>query len=358
LPKAPSDLHGARKGDLVTLTWTIPRLTSDRQRVRYLGKTNICRSLDAVLKQCEKVVGEAAPPADFVNGKKSANAKVTASFVDALPSAIEREHPEGFATYAIEVLNTANRGVGISNQVHVPLLPTLPPFAGFAAEVNDQGVMVTWRCPLSAGQGASGAKYLFRIYRRAEGGGETKIAEIDATSCAMGPRAIVPLPDQQPSPESTVPNPQDKIISSFLDQSFEWEKTYSYRGTVVSVLQTTGKPPTEVEGEDTPGVKVFAHDIFPPAVPSGLQAVYSGQGQQPFIDLIWAPVPDADLDGYNVYRHEGSATPVKLNSELIKAPAFRDTQVEAGKTYFYSVSAVDQRGNESGRSAEGSEKVP
>jgi fibronectin type 3 domain-containing protein len=42
----------------------------------------------------------------------------------------------------------------------------------------------------------------------------------------------------------------------------------------------------------------------------------------------------------------------------VKTPAFRDTKVEGGKTYFYSVSAVDARGNESGRSEEASETVP
>ena len=55
-----------------------------------------------------------------------------------------------------------------------------------------------------------------------------------------------------------------------------------------------------IEGDDTPEVKVFANDVFPPAVPSGLQAVFSGPGQKPFIDLVWAPVSDADLAGYNV----------------------------------------------------------
>jgi fibronectin type 3 domain-containing protein len=43
---------------------------------------------------------------------------------------------------------------------------------------------------------------------------------------------------------------------------------------------------------------------------------------------------------------------------LVKTPAFRDMNVVAGKTYFYSVSAVDQRGNESGRSEETSEGAP
>jgi fibronectin type 3 domain-containing protein len=105
-------------------------------------------------------------------------------------------------------------------------------------------------------------------------------------------------------------------------------------------------------------VRVFAHDVFPPAVPSGLQAVFSGAGQQPFIDLIWAPDTDADLAGYNIYRHEAGTAEQKINSELVKTPAFRDTNVAAGHTYLYSVSAIDFRGNESAHSPEASESVP
>jgi len=105
-------------------------------------------------------------------------------------------------------------------------------------------------------------------------------------------------------------------------------------------------------------VKVFAHDVYPPAVPSGLQAVFSGVGQPPFIDLIWSPVTDADLAGYNVYRREDDGPSAKTNSELVKTPALRDSNVSSGKKYFYSVSAVDLRGNESARSEETSESVP
>jgi len=39
LPKPPSDLRASRKGDRVTLTWSEPTLTTDRQSVRYLGPT-------------------------------------------------------------------------------------------------------------------------------------------------------------------------------------------------------------------------------------------------------------------------------------------------------------------------------
>ena len=49
---------------------------------------------------------------------------------------------------------------------------------------------------------------------------------------------------------------------------------------------------------------------------------------------------------------------MKITAELVKAPAYRDAQVQRGHKYFYSVSAVDLRGNESARSAEASETVP
>ena len=75
---------------------------------------------------------------------------------------------------------------------------------------------------------------------------------------------------------------------------------------------------------------------------------------------------NADLAGYNVYRLEAGAETgsgagekmVKVNSELVKSPAYRDSAVESGKTYTYSVTAVDVRGNESGRSEETGEAVP
>ncbi len=338
LPKPPADLRAARKGERVTLTWSVPARTTDRQSVRYLGKTLICRAVDSALKQCGNAVGEVSSPADFV--EKSSVRKIISRFTDTLASATGQD-PGGFATYAVEVLNMAGRGAGLSNQARVPLLPTQPPFSDFAAQTTAQGVMISWKCSPASSPAVRGLRYLFRIYRHPElQAGSTKVAEVDVTGCVVGLRGA------------------DKIVNSFFDQSFEWENTYFYRGTVVSVMEPAEKPATEVEGDDTAEVKVFAHDVFPPAVPSGLQAVFSGSGQQPFIDLIWTPVSDVDLAGYNIYRHEAGHSPEKLNVELVKMPAFRDAQVEAGKNYFYSVSALDQRGNESNRSEETNETVP
>jgi hypothetical protein len=175
-------------------------------------------------------------------------------------------------------------------------------------------------------------RYTYRVYRRPDGGDADTIA------------GELPL--------------DASAATQIVDHSFEWEKTYFYRATIVTLIHSEGKPETQFEGEDTPAVKVFAHDVFPPAVPSGLQAVFSGVGQQPFIDLIWAPDTDADLAGYNIFRCEPGAEPVKINADLVRTPAFRDMNVASGKVYVYSVSAVDVRGNESARSEEASEAVP
>ena len=246
--------------------------------------------------------------------------------------------PAAEVTYAVEVLNRNARGAGLSNRVHVPALLTLPPPPDLAAELTGDGVVLTWTS-VGESQNVANVQHRYRVYRRDESSGKDAIAG----------EVPVPVPTSEPGP------------AHFTDPGFEWERTYLYRVTAVSIVK---RPDSEVqvEGDDTPPVRVIAHDVFPPSVPVGLQAAYSGEGQKPFIDLIWAPVTNADLAGYNVYRSETNGAPVKLtvklNSELVKSPSYRDSAVASGKTYTYSVSAVDVRGNESQRSEEASEPVP
>jgi hypothetical protein len=336
VPKPPADLRAARKGDRVTLTWTVPPRTTDRQRVRFLGKTRVCRGFEPVvvptLKECGAPVGQVPPPADFSETNKSSTKKLTASFTDTLGVDFEMHNASGSVTYAVEVLNRDGRGAGLSNQVHVPLAPALPAPKGFGAQVTAAGVVLTWiGAPLSIPL-PNPIRRSYRVYRRVEGSQQKILVGEQEAGSGMS--------------------------QSVTDQSFEWEKTYYYHADTLTVISRAGKPDISIEGDDTPEVKVLTHDVFPPAVPAGLQAVFSGPGQRAFVDLIWAPVTDADLGGYNVYRHEEGGAAVRVNLEPVKLPTFRDLQVVTGKTYFYSVSAVDLRGNESGRSAEAGESVP
>jgi hypothetical protein len=277
-------------------------------------------------------VGDVPPPADFAETNGSSTKKLTASFTDTLGSNFELQNSSGSATYAVEVLNRDGRGAGLSNQVHVPLAPALPAPKDFGAQVSAEGVVATWTGAPASIPLPNPMRRSYRVYRRVEGG-QQKILVGEQEAGSGGQKSVT-------------------------DRSFEWEKTYYYHAETLTVISQAGKPDISIEGDDTPEVKVFAHDVFPPMAPSGLQAVYSGPGQALFIDLIWAPVADADLDGYNVYRHSEGGAVVRVNLEPVKVPAFRDLRVVAGMTYFYSVSAVDMRGNESGRSEEARESLP
>jgi hypothetical protein len=344
LARPVSDLHAARKGDNVYLVWTVPARTTDRQTIRHPGPTRICRSLKIELRDCEKPVAE-IPASRFPlpridTGKGAAAAKVPANYIDLLPRELENQDSTADLTYAVAVLNESGRSAGLSNLVQVPSAPTLPPPDHFTAQVESDGVLLSWDCPQAADLQANPAiGYRLRIYRRetsTEQGKQsgTGVGEVNYAGCA-----------QNQSPQ-------------FLDQSFAWEKRYDYHATVVTVVSRNGAPEAEVEGDDTPAIQVFAHDVFPPAAPTGLQAVFSGIGQAPFVDLVWSPDSEADLAGYNVYRHEEGAHLVKLNAEPVKAPAYRDPNVQSGKKYSYAVSAVDEHGNESPRSEEAGEQVP
>lgn len=289
-------------------------------------------------------VGQARPVSPVP--KKDSTLKVTASYTDVLPRAMQQENPLGTVTYAVEVLNANGRGASISNRVQVPLAETLPSPADFAANVESDGVRLTWSAekPDTLNPQIS---YRYAVYRRLAKNQQSQ-------------------PDQQNQKKQ--PNQQWMLVGevpvggaenpSLLDSTIEWEQTYFYRMNVATIISEAGKRETRIDGEDTSEIEVFTHDVFPPAVPTGLQAVSSGPGQPPFVDLIWAPVSAPDLAGYNVYRREAGGTPVKINSELIQTPAYRDTTVRPGREYFYSVSAVDIRGNESARSEEAEDLVP
>src|SRR3954453_790031 len=62
LAKPATDLRAVRKGDKVYLAWSLPTQTTDRQNIRHMGSTSICRSLDPALSTCEALVGHIPAP--------------------------------------------------------------------------------------------------------------------------------------------------------------------------------------------------------------------------------------------------------------------------------------------------------
>ncbi|MBA7697670.1 hypothetical protein ES703_106338 [subsurface metagenome] len=87
-------------------------------------------------------------------------------------------------------------------------------------------------------------------------------------------------------------------------------------------------------------------DRTPPAAPTDLTAAADGENQ---INLSWNENTEDDLDHYNVYRSGDAGGPY---SEIgsADAPTYSDTELAAGTTYYYVVTAVDTSRNESGYS--------
>lgn len=126
----------------------------------------------------------------------------------------------------------------------------------------------------------------------------------------------------------------------YTDTTTEYGKTYEY--TVETFLKEDS---SEVVSELSSPVTITPEDHFPPAVPTGLRVVVGPQT----VELAWNRNTEPDFRGYRLYRSEDGGD-YQCIADLLDTPSYSDSQVQQGKHYRYSVSSVDQSGNESPRS--------
>jgi hypothetical protein len=330
IPRFVGDLKAIRKGDTVTLTWTTPTETSDGELIRKPGKMLVQRALRSGPNSELAFQTISELPLQPTLKDDRAQQATTTDTLTSLHSGVA-----GFAVYMVLAQGHNGKSFGLPNRVSVPLVPNLPPPQKLSAKPVPTGIMLAWEPYGPAPTASTQTQYAYKIMRRLQG--------------ANQPVLVTQLKADDPA-------------NSFTDTGIEWEKSYQYWIVPVTLWQE-GNRKGEIEGDDSPVVDVLAHDSFPPANPSGVEAVFSAAPQSAaapnsFIDITWTANTEPDLAGYNVYRHRENEQPLKINSELVKTPRFADPGVQPGMKYFYSVTAVDLRGNESGRSEETSETVP
>src|ERR1017187_578885 len=231
LARPVSDLRAVRKGNTVYLTWSAPEATTDRHNIRHPGAIEVCRTVGTVLRECGIAV--ARIPFAKIPAATKAAPRPQLNYSDQLPANLSAENQTATFVYAVSVLNSYGRSAGLSNQVQVPAVPTLPPPDDFQAQVTAEGVRLSWKA--IAPPAVTGLRYLCRVYRREAGANADVVA---------GEAAVT-----------------DQSSPSLLDRGFEWEKTYNYRLTVVTVVAPEKGTEQQVEGEDTHSVTVVAHDI-------------------------------------------------------------------------------------------------
>ncbi len=144
-------------------------------------------------------------------------------------------------------------------------------------------------------------------------------------------------------------NPAILTTPAFEDTIFEFGNPYYYfvRASVITHRRDQESAPSNV-------LLIYPQDIYPPSAPQELNVVAAREGMV----LIWAPNPEEDVVGYNVFKKmEGESEFKKHNTELIRETTYTDPDAKPGVRYYYQVSAVDaaSTANESERSNEVSE---
>lgn len=326
LPEPVVNLSAVRIGDSVHLAWTMPTRTTDHLPIRHPVTAQICRGVDS--GPCTRT------------GSISLAPGAAGTYTDVLPSNLSQK-PDRLLRYEVALQNHAGNSAGPSKPAYSAAGNSPAAVTGLTAQVRQDGVLLSWKPVPDPGRST-----LYRIER------------VELTVPASKEARSSPLASSEPSPTQTlvVRGRDGEDPGHAIDTSALFNQRYRYVVERVPSLDFAGRS-VEIQGLPSEAVPVATTDKFPPAVPQGLVAVADGAAGA--IDLSWTPDSDSDLAAYRVYRRDvqGSAPAQRVASVGVET-SFRDTAVQPEHTYAYSVSAVDQSGNESNRSPEVEETLP
>ncbi len=351
LPDQVTNLSAVRTGSQVSLTWTMPEKNTDKLLLKGSVTARVCRRESRAGACVTAGTAQFAPGAD-------------AAFTETLPAALSVGAPRPI-TYFVEIENRKGRSAGLSNGADVAAGVAPGAVTDLSAEVAKAGVLLRWSTDGQTGSGLAGEPEGVGIAIRLE-------------RTLLTPPTAAEKRQQRESPLAPPPEPVKRTLlvtrgvqqGRALDKDIRFGETYAYRAQRVVSVTADGEK-LELAGPLSPPVRIDAINIFPPDVPKDLVAVAmaggndAGPNSGPAIDLSWTPDTEADLAGYIVYRREPAAAGEGTGgwrrvspAQPVVGPGFHDGSVQPGRTYDYAVSAVDEEGHESARSAEAQETVP
>jgi hypothetical protein len=182
-------------------------------------------------------------------------------------------------------------------------------------------IKLTWAKPLLDEAGKSITDIAgYNIYRKIEsekaGEAEANIGTIEEETFSKINRSSV-------------------LLEYYEDKDTGTNGNYSYYVSAVISNQIESAP------SETVSIKVT--DIFPPEIPANLVCFKA----QDHLFLTWKPVKDTDFSHYRVYRRLPPDEEFQLLADKVTATSYKDLDLKAGETYFYVVTSVDTKGNES-----------
>jgi hypothetical protein len=344
IPTPIADLAATQQGDVVILTFTLPKDSVEGRELKQPPAIEIFRNFQNISASPTPTSALANPtllvtiPSAMVD---QFDTRRQIRYEDALKPEDFTQHPDTQAVYIVRTRTSPKKVSANSNAATLRVAPSPEPITDLKAEITHQGVILAWTPPQKTAVGPAPPIVSYRIFRR----------EI--------PQAIAPAPAngaQPPHSQNLALQIGESATPPFRDTQIQFGKTYRY-----SVRSVAQYPDLQIESLDSPVIEVTPLDTFPPAAPQGLVVVLvPAQGAAPaYLDLSWSISAENDIAGYNIYRsgQEGAAGQ-KQSPELLRTPAFRDMNIVPGHRYFYTVTAVDRVGNESPASAAASGEVP
>jgi hypothetical protein len=329
VPLAVADLAARQYGSAFTLTFTLPTRSLDREALPEHPSIEIYRTaLSAGAAPDKKTEWRLAftIPSEQVDPYLKAG---RIEFHDPFTADDLARLTGSSVAYKVRTRSSKARASEDSNIITARIYPAPDAPRDVQVEVTETALVLHW-AESAMVTGASSLAY--RVYR----------ADIE-TGQEIPPRDV-----SQAKLKTPLELAGSSPSTNFRDSHFEFGTPYLY--TVRSVAQFGGDL---VESADSSPALVTPRDVFPPAVPTGLEiTVVPATPRAPaYVELSWAISPEGDLAGYSVYRSDAEDAPGdRISTEVLPSPAFRDISVAPGRRYFYRVTALDRAGNESPKS--------
>ena len=363
LPEMVKDLSAQRVGGQVMLHWTTPEKTTDRLESKGPVTAEICR-IDQPDDQPD--VRPSPPCTPVARLYVSPGASEAA---ETLPQSLTAG-PARLLAYRIQLFNSHEHSAGLSAQAFAAAGAAPPPVEQLRAAAAPAGATLEWRRQNTAAS-VELDRLLVNALNPQPGSPNAPRVPAKANSSTSARKAGAAR-SSTPRPLGTSPHPPDEVKlqtpkqvsdpGGVVDTTTRNGETYRYTAQRVLAISLDGHALTLRSLASAPATVVM-RDIFPPAVPTGLEAIPAAatpaaavpadHSVKPSIDLSWTPGTDADLAGYIVYRQDVTATgalagpAIRLNRTPVAGPAYRDQTVVPGQRYAYRVTAVDASGNES-----------
>lgn len=324
LPALVRGMTAERQGDVVTLHFTVPQRTTDNLPVR---ESEVAMTLCREVEHGGCVAVSGVPARVTVKGPAGVANGVTVA--DRLPVALTLGPPR-LVAYRVELRNAAGKSAGFSEPAFAVGGQAPAAVEGLTAQGSRLGVVLAW----SATGNDSGTLYLRRREEHAAANGRGSqspagvLLRFDPASQARGERLV----------DTAAAEDVPYMYSAYREQRV-----------------TLGSHALVERSDESAPVAFTLRDVFPPPVPSDVTAApVTAESGAYSVDLIWQPVDEPELAGYNVYRETLSAggqaaqAREKLTATPVPQPAFHDATAQAGVGYRWTVTAVDHKGNESG----------